>query len=290
MSNDANQTPQPGRRREDAQRRSGARRPLDRARRRHGHGRLHIRRPSRKVATWSGAVLGLLVVALAILIAVWDWNWFRGPLARIASARMHREVTIDGDLKVHPFSWQPSATVEGVHIANPDWATPKAVGQARMADIGRIGVRIRLLPLLTGHLDLRTLRFDQPHVALLRDAQGRASWDFSDGRKAPQPTKLPPIRDFIVSGGQVSYRDLQKHLTFTGTLNASEERGAANHGFEMRGQGALNAEPFTVVVTGGPLLNIDRSKPYPFDAEIRAGRTYVTARGQVSRPFDLGHF
>ena len=294
MSHDAHQNPQPGPRREPQDRapRSGVRRPLKRA----GAGtherlgRARIRPPSRKAMTWTGAILGLLVIALAILIAVWDWNWFRGPLARIASARMHREVTIDGDLRVHPFSWQPSATVEGVHIANPGWAAPKAVGQPRMADIGRIGVQIRLLPLLGGHLDMRMLRFDQPRVALLRDAQGRASWDFSDGRKAAQPMKLPPIRDFIINGGHVTYRDEQRRLNFTGTLNASEELGAPNRGFEMRGQGALNAQPFTLVVTGGPLLNIDRAKPYPFDAEIRAGQTYVTARGAVPRPFDLGQF
>ena len=43
-------------------------------------------------------------------------------------------------------------------------------------------------------------------------------------------------------------------------------------------------------MTGGPLLNIDRDKPYPFDADIRAGDTYVTAHGAVPKPFDLGQF
>lgn len=283
LSNDAYQNPQPRRRREpgDQPSRSAERRRGRRAR----LGEAQIRRPSRKALTWTGAILGLLVIAVAILIAVWDWNWFRGPLARVAAARMHREVTITGDLKVHPFSWQPSATVDGVHIANPARA-----GRDKMADIGRIGVQIRLLPLLTGRLDLRMLRFDQPHLALLRDAQGRASWDFSDGRKPSQPMKLPPIRDFVINDGHLSYHDAQKHLDFTGTLNASEELGAKNRGFEMRGQGTLNAEPFTLLVTGGPLLNIDRDKPYPFDADIRAGQTYVTARGAVPKPFDLGQF
>ncbi|HKR87511.1 MAG TPA: AsmA family protein [Phenylobacterium sp.] len=294
MSHDAHPNPQPGGRREAQERadRSGQRRPLTRARAwtRERFGHAHIKTPSRKAMTWTGAVLGLLVIAVAILIAVWDWNWFRGPLARVASARMHREVTISGDLKVHPFSWRPSATVDGVHIANPHWASSKAVGQDRMADIGRISVQIRLLPLLGGHLDLPLLRFDQPHVALLRDAQGRSSWDFSDGKNPGQPMKLPPIRDFIIDGGHVIYRDVDKKLNFTGTLNASEEFGAQNRGFEMRGQGTLNAQPFTLLVTGGPLLNIDRAKPYPFDANIRAGETYVTARGEVPRPFDLGHF
>ena len=91
-------------------------------------------------------------------------------------------------------------------------------------------------------------------------------------------------------GGHVTYRDVAKRLNFSGTLNASEELGAANRGFEMRGQGTLNAAPFTLLVTGGPLLNIDRTRPYPFNADIRAGQTYVTARGAVPKPFDLGQF
>lgn len=297
MASDAFQNPQPGRRPDrepPGARRPGERRPLQRAgtwTREHWRAtrdRLagtHLPKPSRKALTWTGAILGLLAIAIAILIAVWDWNWFRGPLARAASARMHRQVTIDGNLHVHLFSWQPSASVEGVHIANPKWA-----GKGNMADVGRIALRIRLIPLLGGHLDMRLLEFDRANVRMLRDAQGRASWDFSDGKKPEQPMRLPPINNFIINDGQIAYHDVKRKLTFTGTLNARERLGGQNHGFEMRGQGTLNTEPFTLAVTGGPLLNVNRDKPYPFDAEIRAGATYVTAKGAVPKPFDLGVF
>lgn len=234
---------------------------------------------------WSGGVLALLVVALAVLIAVWDWNWFRGPVARIASARMHREVTIAGNLNVNLWSWQPSATVDGVHIANPAWASKDG-----LADIDRIAVRIRLLPLLAGNVDLRLLRFDRPNVRLFRDARGRATWDFSDGRDKDQPLRLPPIHNFIVQDGKLSYQDVKRNLHFSGAVNAAEKLGADNRGFELTGEGSLNRQPFSLAITGGPLLNVDRDKPYPFDANLRAGATYVTARGAVPKPFDLGHF
>jgi len=244
-----------------------------------------FRRPSRKTLAWSAGVLGVLVVAVAILIAVWDWNWFRGPVARMASARMHREVSITGNLDVHPWSWQPSATVDGVHIANPDWASKEG-----LADIDRIAVQIRLLPLLAGHVDLRLLRFDRPNVRLFRDAQGRMTWDFSDGRDKDAPLRLPPIRTFIIEDGKLAYDDVKRNLKFAGAINAREKLGADNRGFEMSGVGALNRQPFKLAITGGPLLNIDRDKPYPFDADLRAGDTYVTARGAVPKPFDLARF
>jgi AsmA family protein len=280
----------PARRPETAQRR-----PLSRAgtwtrehwtatRERLSHVRL--KRPSRKALYWSGGIAATIAIAVAILIAVWDWNWFRGPVERIASARMHRTVEITGDLNVHPFSWQPSATVDGVRISNPGWAQ----GRGQLATIDRIEVKIRLLPLLKGDVDLRLLRFDRPNVDLYRDAQGRATWDFSDGKKKDEPTRLPPIRTFIINDGKLRLQDAQKGLTFNGSVNASEQRGASNRGFELRGDGRLNQQPFTAQIVGGPLLNIDKDVPYPFDADIRAGQTYITARGAVPEPFDLGAF
>jgi uncharacterized protein involved in outer membrane biogenesis len=234
---------------------------------------------------WSGGVLAVLALAIAILFAIWDWNWFRGPVARIASARMHREVTITGNLNANIWSWQPSATVDGVHVANPKWAS-----KDHLADIDRIAVRIRLLPLLTGHVDLRLLQFDRPNARLFRDAQGRMTWDLSDGRDKDAPLRLPPIRTFIINDGKLVYDDVERNLRFTGKINAREKLGADNRGFEMVGAGTLNRQPFHLQVTGGPLLNIDRDKPYPFDADLRAGDTYVTARGAVPRPFDLAQF
>jgi uncharacterized protein involved in outer membrane biogenesis len=234
--------------------------------------------------SWTGAVLVILAIGIAILVALWDWNWFRGPIERMASARLHRQVTITGDLNADIWSWQPSATIDGVHIANPAWA-----GGQEMGNVRRIAVKIRLIPLLTGKVDLRVLRFERPNLALFADARGRRNWDFSDGR--PQaPLKLPPIRDFVIKDGQLTYLDLHRKLRFKGVINAAEKIGADNKGFGLLGTGTINGAPFRMDVTGGPLLNIQRDRPYPFDAEIRAGDTYLSARGAVPEPFNLGQF
>jgi uncharacterized protein involved in outer membrane biogenesis len=241
--------------------------------------------PRRRAILWTGGVFLTLALAAALLAAVWDWNWFRGPVAAVASARMHRQVSIDGNLRVHLWSWQPSATADGVRIANPGWA-----GAGNVADIDRIAVQIRLIPLFMGQTDMRLLEFDRPRVRLYRDAQGRRTWDFSDGAKPDEPLRLPPIRKFVIDGGVLDYKDDERKLVFSGTVDAKERLGVANKGFQMTGKGVLNAQPFALQVTGGPLLNIDRNKPYPFDADVRAGETYVTAQGAVPKPFDLAQF
>src|SRR4051812_31223485 len=68
-----------------------------------------------------GVVIGLLALIVLVLV-LFDWNWLRGPLSRFASARLHRPVAIQGNLKVHPWSLHPTATVEGLRIGQPSWA------------------------------------------------------------------------------------------------------------------------------------------------------------------------
>lgn len=240
--------------------------------------------PAKRALGWGGAILAVLAIAVAVLIAVWDWNWFRGPLERAASARLNRQVTIAGNLNADIWSWRPSATIDGITIANPEWA-----GQGRLGTIERLRVRVRLVPLLWGQADIRVLAVERPNFRLLADAQGRKNWDFSDGREKA-PMNLPPIQRFVIREGRLSYVDAQRDVRFEGTINARERLGAENRGFELLGRGTINRAPFRAEVTGGPLLNIERDKPYPFDAEIRAGRTYITAKGAVPKPFDLGRF
>lgn len=282
MSHDPVQTPRTPRRRSLPGRPGQRRSPTDRAQRLADRPAGDPPPRGRRTLAWAGGILAVLAIAIAALFAVWDWNWFRGPLARMASARIHREVTIAGDLDVNLWSWRPSATVAGVSIANPDWA-----GKANLGSIGKITVKIRFVPLLWGRLDLRQLRLDQPNFALLADRQGRRNWDFSDGRDTG-PTKLPLIHNFEIVDGRLRYLDAKRDIRFQGVLNAHERYWDRRRGFELNGVGTINGAPFRAQLTGGPLLNIDRNTPYPFNADVRAGQNVITAHGRVPKPFDLG--
>lgn len=245
-----------------------------------------LRRPSRRTLYWAGGAAGVLVVAVAVFILIFEWNWLRGPLSAYASARLNREVAIEGDLHVDILSWTPTATVKDLRIADPEWA-----GGGRMAEVEQVTASIEVLPLLRGRMVLPLLRIDDADVRLLRQADGRATWDFSrPGAPKGEPFSMPPIRRFIIEDGRLSFRDEERGLRFTGEVNARERLGEGEAGFLLAGDGSLNGEAFRLRVTGGPLLNIDPDRPYPFDADVRAGPTRVTARGAIDRPFDLGQF
>ena len=232
---------------------------------------------------WTLGVIAAVILAIVLFLAFFDWNMARGPISRFASARMHRPISIDGNLKVHLLSWEPTATVERLTIGNPTWAGP-----GHTFSVQKLLVQIKLTPLFGGHLILQRLEATKPDIYLRRDLQGRATWDFSGGQPKREPLKMPPVRRFVIDDGHLVWIDDRRKLKINATLDATERRGVANRGFQLAGDGSLNGEPFLLQVLGGPLLNVDPNKPYPFNADIRSGATRVTAQGQIPKPFDLG--
>lgn len=242
----------------------------------------------RRIPAWSKLLAALLLLAAAVaffFLYVFQWNWFRGPLAREMSHRLHRPVAINGDLKVHVWSWSPSAQVNGLVIGNPAWA-----GKEPMAQLPRLTVSVHVPDLLKGKTVLPLVEADNPDVRLQRAADGKANWNFNND-KAAQPLKLPAIRHFVIANGQLRLDDAQRKLQFVGTVSSNEQVVGAGRGtFVLDGKGTLNTSPFDAHVTGGPLLNVDPNKPYPFNAQVTAGATKVLAVGQIPHPFDLSRF
>ncbi len=234
----------------------------------------------RTTTIWS-----LIAIAVAVFFALFSWDWFRGPLARYLSARTGRQVQIEGHLQVHPFSWQPRATIGGLRIGNPNWL---GGGKTDMANLGRTTVQVKLLSLLSGQVELPLVDIEHPSIALYANQTGRNNWTFGNGDG--KGAKLPLIQHFVLNGGRVRIEDVQRRLRFTGQVTTSETAGSASaQAFRLDGAGALNAAPFQAHVTGGPLVHVQKDRPYPFDLDVHAGSTHITAHGSVTRPFDLGH-
>ncbi|MGA0604292.1 AsmA family protein [Caulobacter sp. KR2-114] len=242
----------------------------------------------RRAPLWSKllAALALLVAAVVLFfLYVFQWNWLRGPLAHEMSARLHRPVAITGDLKAHIWSWSPRAEVNGLVVGNPAWA-----GKEPMARLPRLTVSVHLPDLLRGKTVLPLVEADRPDVRLQRAADGRANWNFANDKVA-QPLRLPAIRHFVIADGQLRLNDEQRKLVFVGTVSSNEQVVGAGRGtFVLDGKGTLNAAPFNAHVTGGPLLNVDPNRPYPFNAQVSAGATRVLAVGTIPHPFDLSRF
>ena len=228
---------------------------------------------------WALGISSVIVLAIALFLAWFNWNMLRGPIARQASAMTGRQVRLDGNLAVHLWSSTPSATIDGLKIGNPTWMKGGDV-----ADIDRLTVSVKFWPLLVGRVELPLVQVEHPTLALYRDGAGRDNWQLGH---ATQPVKAPPIQHFVIDNGHLNYVDKKRGLVIVATMQSSETTGGQGT-FHLDGKGSINRDPFLVTVTGASLMNVRHDRPYPFSADIRAGDTHVIAKGELPRPFDFG--
>ena len=232
---------------------------------------------------------GAAILGIVLLAVFFDWNSARPALARLLTARTHRPTTINGNLRVHLWSWNPTVEVQGLTLGNPSWAQ-----RPTMLSVEDLKITLSLGRLLRGQLVLPEVAVTKPVIDLERDARERASWELSDPSGKPQreagSTKLPTIRRLTIQGGQVHVVDRIRKLTFDGQLSATDQGQTGETAFTLRCAGSLNDKPFKLDFAGGPLIDIEPTKPYDFDATLSASDIALEAKVSIPKPFDLSAF
>ena len=233
-----------------------------------------------------------LIIVLFLVLELLDWDMFRGPIARMASTKSGRIVTIPGHLRVQLWSSTPSVAIEDLRVANPSWESQQ---HPYLLQLQRVEVRLELSQLLRGNLVLRKIEVDQPDLYLHQEKSGRANWTDANvaptnpNAPPPKPFKLPAIHELLIQSGKIELTDDLRKLKVSGTIQADERATTAQpDAFHVQGKGTINQEPFSMNVTGGALLAVDPDHPYPFALSIKAGQNEIDAAGQVLKPFDLG--
>lgn len=231
------------------------------------------------------------IVALVLLLT-FAGDLLRHPLEKVASKELQREVTLD-KLSFHVLSLTPGATLEGLRVSNPAWVrgTTASGGAAGMADIGKLDVAVRLLPLLRGQLVLSELGVEDGNVGLLRELDGKANWTFGQAKTASSttPLALPVIEHLYVKNSRLRVEDALTKMGFDGEF-VTEEGGDSRQPFSLNGQGELNKQPFKLALTGGALSSALENQTYPFDLDVHHGATRITAKGTFNHPLSFGDF
>lgn len=273
---------------------------------------------------WIGIVVGALIVLLLFVAAFFPWNKLRGPAERALSADLQRQVSI-GALHGSLF-WHPHIQVSGLKISNPAWAGGGQMVSIDRIDLElrfwpllRGAIVLPKVALIRPHVRLyRTADGRANWVFASNPNSAKAK------KEANKPLSLPLIHRLIIQSGRLSAHDDLHKMTFDGTIDAGAggngpatgtpsrtaqavkakaqsqganpssakqraSRVAANTGtgFKLLGKGLLNDKPFTLRVSGGPLVWAETHKPYPFDVQMVASDIHAGAEGVVPRPFDL---
>ncbi|MBV9696693.1 MAG: AsmA family protein [Gammaproteobacteria bacterium] len=235
----------------------------------------------------AGITLGALILLIVLVLAVFPWQRLKHPIERMASAHLGRPVRIEGALRAHVWSFNPTFTLEGLTIADPPWEE-----RPLMLRIERLQLQLQLLSLLRSNLVLPRIEVQHPDLYLHRERSGRVNWSFESqaptNERAKKPPKLPVVRDLLIEGGTLTILDDIRRLKVQGTIVARQEGSQQDpQALRIAGDGTLNRERFAMQVTGGPIMNLQPGDPYPFDLHVSAGDMWLEADGKLRRPFDL---
>lgn len=239
--------------------------------------------PTTRFQVVSASVLALLV----LLIAIFDWNWFKGPVERAVQANTGREFHIDGDLHV-ALGRTIRVRADGLRLANADWAED----EPWMARVQRLELAIQAWPLLRGRIHMPSLRLQQP-VLLLEAAPENlpgGNWDFDR-----QPSDRPPrwrLEQLWVDQGRMRFLDRADRTDIALDLASREpQREHAAPPVGVEGGGTWRGSRFTMEgVAESPLALAESDTPYRINLSGSAGQTHARVRGSLTNPFQFRQF
>ncbi len=225
---------------------------------------------------WLAALLLALPLLAILYVALFGWNWARGPLQHIALEKTGRELVIGGDLKVS-LGWpSPRVRANTVSFANPPWAKEK-----RMVAVDDVEFTVDLLALLRKHLVFPEVRMTRPVIFLELAADGRKTW-LLDLHQTDETARIL-IGRLTLDHGRLGYDDTKQNTSIDAAISTQDTQSSDTSGLIFSAKGRYKGLALAAQGSGGSALAIyDESLPYPLNIDATVGRTGIKADGTVT--------
>ena len=152
----------------------------------------------RRILAWTTASLVLLLAALVVFVATFDWNRIKPTLNARVSETLGRPFAINGDLSVR---WQrepeeeglrawvpwPHVKAEDLTLGNPEWAK-----EQQFVTLARVEASVSPLPLLWKTVTIPRIDLTEPRADLKRRADGSNNWTFDKLASTPEQADEKP--------------------------------------------------------------------------------------------------
>jgi AsmA family protein len=182
-------------------------------------------RLSLKILAWIVGVLLVLVIALVLFVALFNWNRFKPTIDDKVSAAIGRPFVIRGNIDA---AWQrepsesglsslipwPTFTAQDIRIGNPSWAR-----QPQFVQLDALRLRISPLPLLAHHVYVPWIQLFGPRVDLERNSLGQANWQLAVAQQQQPSSWKLTLGTIGLDKGDIALDDaktrLNLHITIT---------------------------------------------------------------------------
>ena len=147
---------------------------------------------------WIAAIVGvvaLLLVTAAILAPILiDPNDHKPEIIAQVKERTGRDLRIDGDIELSVFPWI------GLELGRVELGNAPGFDEPVFASTDKVSIRVKLLPLFSGRLEMDTVSIHGLNLNLARDATGRTNWE--DLARAGGGSGSAPSGDGGAGGGK----------------------------------------------------------------------------------------
>jgi AsmA family protein len=227
---------------------------------------------SHKILAWIAGVLLVLVTALILVVALFDWNRLKPTINAQVSSAIGRPFAIQGDLTA---AWQrepsesgwrgwmpwPTFTARNIQVGNPSWTQ-----QPQFAELDALRIRISPLPLLLHHVYVPSIQLVNPQIDLERDKQGQANWLFTLPQSSTPSRWRVDIGAIGFDKGQIALDDAISRLNLQVTITPLQQAIPYD---QIVAQASADARA-DVGHDVGKVANQDKTKP---DTSTNASRT-----------------
>lgn len=235
-------------------------------------------------------VLALLAGAIVVAPSFIDSAALKQQITTQARAATGRDLSIDGNLEIRIFP-APALTANEVRLSNIAGAE-----DADMVALKAVEVRVALMPLLSGQVQVERIRLVSPVISIEKYEDGRTNLELQPAKSpesVPEPSSSTVsggvakgsgmdirLDNFEVVDGRVIYRDRTSGaVERIEAIDATLRAGTLNGPFEAQGQARVRGVPLAFEVSLGQIIE---QRTVPVNAAITApGGANIQLTGAV---------
>lgn len=141
-------------------------------------------------------IIGIIVLVLIILLGAGifsiihfvDPNKFKDEISTAVYDHTGRRLSINGNLSWSFFPWL------GFKVNQVDLSNASGFGSKPFAEAKKIDISLRVMPLLSGHVEVSNIELDGLSVNLMKNSAGQTNWhDFSSATSKNPTSNAQPV-------------------------------------------------------------------------------------------------